>query len=227
MVSVVIPALNEEKTIAGVVAVARTHPQVDEVIVVDDGSTDDTAALAGAAGARVVSLKKNGGKAQAMEAGVESAMNDIILFLDADLIGLTHEHIDRIIGPVINGSRDMHVGVHARHLFWLNKLLRIFPIIGGERAVRVSLWRSVPQRYKRGFEIEPALNYFSKQAGRGMSFEIIRGLKRVIKEKKRGVVRGFIARLWMIGDIVGVSVNLYILKEIRKPFDILTTWIAS
>ncbi len=227
MVSVIIPAFDEEKTIATVVAVARTHPQVTEVIVVDDGSTDDTASRAEAAGVRVVSLKKNGGKAQAMEAGVESATNDIVLFLDADLIGLTHEHINRIIGPVVDGSRDMHVGIHARHSFWLNKLLRVFPIIGGERAVRVSLWRSVPAGYKKRFQIEIALNYFSKQAGRGMSFEIIRGLGRVIKEKKYGVLRGFIARLWMIGDIVAISFNLYIFKEIRKPFDILTTWIAS
>ncbi|MDQ5927612.1 MAG: hypothetical protein QG633_50 [Patescibacteria group bacterium] len=227
MVSVIIPAFDEEKTIATVVAVARTHPQVVEVIVVDDGSTDDTAARAEAAGARVVSLKKNEGKAQAMEAGVESATSDIVLFLDADLIGLTHEHINRIIGPVMDGSRDMHVGIHARHSFWLNKLLRVFPIIGGERAVRVSLWQSVPAGYKKRFQIEIALNYFSKQAGRGMSFEIIRGLERVIKEKKYGVLRGFIARLWMIGDIVAISVNLYIFKEIRKPFDILTAWIAS
>lgn len=227
MVSVVIPAFNEEKTITGVVAVARAHPQVKEVIVVDDGSTDGTAAVAEATGAQVLSLGDNRGKAQAMEAGVESATSDVILFLDADLIGLTHEHIDRIIGPVIDGSHDMHVGVHARPSFWLNKFLRVFPIIGGERAVRVSLWQSVPRDYKKRFQIEVALNYFSKQAGRGMSFEIIRGLGRVIKEKKYGVVRGFIARLWMMGDIVAVSFNLYILKEIRRPFDILATWIAS
>ncbi|WP_374712424.1 glycosyltransferase family 2 protein, partial [Symbiobacterium terraclitae] len=87
-VSVVIPAYNEAETVGDVVAACAKVPEIDEVIVVDDGSTDETAARARAAGAKVIEHGENRGKAAAMKSGYEATTAPVLLFLDADLIGL-------------------------------------------------------------------------------------------------------------------------------------------
>ena len=97
LVSVCIPSRNEAATVAGVVhAVIGPHLAeaggsglVDEVLVVDDASSDDTAAVAEAAGARVVRLAGSGGKGEAMAAGVEASVGDVVVFLDADVENTT------------------------------------------------------------------------------------------------------------------------------------------
>jgi glycosyltransferase involved in cell wall biosynthesis len=84
-VSVVIPAHNEGPTIEWIVAGVRRHaPAGTEVLVVDDGSADDTSALAVKAGARVVALECNQGKGCAIREGVRQAEGEILLFIDAD-----------------------------------------------------------------------------------------------------------------------------------------------
>lgn len=84
--SVVIPAYRAGDTIAATVAAARTLASVAEVIVVDDGSGDDTGAAARAAGADgVIVLPRNVGKGGALAAGVAAARHETLLFLDADL----------------------------------------------------------------------------------------------------------------------------------------------
>ncbi len=83
-VSVVLPAYNEQSTIAAVVDSCRSALPTSEILVVDDGSTDATAARAEAAGARVVRLPVNRGKGVALRLGIERAAGDVLVFLDAD-----------------------------------------------------------------------------------------------------------------------------------------------
>lgn len=84
-VSVVIAAYQEAATIEGVVARCRAHtPDLLEVLVVDDGCTDDTAARAAAAGARVLSLGRNRGKGAAIRAGLAAAKGERVVLLDGD-----------------------------------------------------------------------------------------------------------------------------------------------
>lgn len=216
MVSVVIPALNEADTIADVIASAIAHPYIDEVLVVDDGSTDVTAEVAEAAGARVIRLPHNSGKAAALDVGVRSAKADTLLFLDADVTGHTQQSLSRIMQPVIDGRFEMYVGVRARTTLMLNRALRFFPIIGGERALTRRLWEAVPANCRRGFQIEIALNYTSKQFEKGMGFELVHGTCHRIKEKKYGVVTGLVRRIVMIGDILAISLRLYVLARIKR-----------
>lgn len=211
MVSVIIPAFNEEATIARKVAEVVGHPSVCEVIVVDDGSTDETAALAERAGARVVRHAENGGKAAALDAGVATATGDNLLFLDADVTGYTHDTLSSIIEPVTSGRYEMFVGIRARRTIWLNRALHFFPIIGGERALTRGLWLAVPRDHKQGFQIEIAMNYCAKRVGKGMGFALIPGTKHHIKEKKYGVVVGLLRRLGMIRDVVAISFRLYVI----------------
>jgi glycosyltransferase involved in cell wall biosynthesis len=217
-ISAVVPARDECATIAGVIAALRAHPQIAEVIVVDDGSTDATADRARNEGARVISLPSSGGKAEAMEQGVAAARHDIIFFSDADLTGLTTDKVDLIVAPVVSGDYDMFVGVRGRKTYWTNRLLHFTPILGGERALWRALWEQVPAAHKKNFQIEIALNYYAKLNGHRMGFRVVPGIGQLIKERKRGLLPGLWARTLMIRDIVVVSAKLYLLSEARLAF---------
>ncbi len=84
-ISVVLPAFNEARTIGTIVRGCRAAlPAASEVLVVDDGSTDATAACAEEAGARVIRLAQNGGKGNALRLGIERSTGEVLVFLDAD-----------------------------------------------------------------------------------------------------------------------------------------------
>lgn len=217
-VSAIVPARDEGLTIRGVVEPLVRHPLIDEVIVVDDASTDDTAALARAAGATVISMPQNGGKAAAMSLGVEAARHEIILFSDADVTGLTQEKISGIVSPVATGEHDMFVGIRGRKTYWANRLLHFTPILGGERALRREIWNQVPASYKKNFQIEIALNFFAKLNGHRMGFMVVQGIGQVIKERKRGLLPGLWQRLSMIGDILLVSWRIYAVLQAQLLF---------
>jgi phosphoserine phosphatase len=104
-VSVVIPVLNESARIASVVRLALQSSRVGEVIVVDDGSIDDTPELAKTAGARVFTSKFIG-KGGSMEEGLLEARHDTILYLDGDLAGLSDNLVDQMTDPVLRGEAD-------------------------------------------------------------------------------------------------------------------------
>ncbi len=106
-VSVIIPAFNEDKTVGDVVKTVKKVDYIDEIIVVDDGSYDNTAQVAENAGATVIQHVKNRGKGAAIKTGFKNSKGDIIVFLDADIENLTPDQVDNIIQPIINGEADI------------------------------------------------------------------------------------------------------------------------
>lgn len=121
-VAVVIPAYNEADRVGATAAAAGTLPDVDVVVVVDDGSRDGTARVAGQAGAAVLRHARNRGKAAALETGAEAvhlldqresrADPRHLLFLDADL-GATAAAAGPLITPVSAGDADLAIAVFA------------------------------------------------------------------------------------------------------------------
>lgn len=104
-VSVVIPVLNESRTISRLVRWLLRDPRVGEVLVVDDGSVDNTPELATEAGARVITSSLLG-KGASMEDGLQAARCDLLVYLDGDLRGLCRDLIHRLVSPIESGSAD-------------------------------------------------------------------------------------------------------------------------
>lgn len=113
-VSVVLPALNEERTVGRIVSVIRRElmteavPLVDELVVMDSGSTDRTAEVAGDAGAKVVQrdeilprLPALPGKGEVLWRSLLATSGDIVCFVDADLEDFSADFVSGIVGPLL------------------------------------------------------------------------------------------------------------------------------
>jgi glycosyltransferase involved in cell wall biosynthesis len=113
-VSVIIPALNEEEPIGGVVREILATNVPAEIIVVDNGSTDRTADRARQAGARVVSEPRRG-YGRACQAGVAavSPQSEVIVFLDGDGSDCP-EFMDSLVKPIVQGQYDFVIGSRTR-----------------------------------------------------------------------------------------------------------------
>jgi glucosyl-3-phosphoglycerate synthase len=117
-VAVIIPAHNEADTVGAVLDAVRTYDElIDELVVVDDHSHDDTAVVAGRHGARVVGLDGGRGKGAAMAAGVAATRSDLVVFLDADVTNTTPDYVARLISPLMGEPRIQLVkGYYVRPL---------------------------------------------------------------------------------------------------------------
>jgi glycosyltransferase involved in cell wall biosynthesis len=179
-VAVVIPACNEAERIAATVAAAARIPAVDVVLVVDDGSTDDTARIAIAAGARAERHARNRGKAAAMTTGAAALPDaDVLVFLDADL-GDTAVGAAPLLAPVLEGRADMTIatlptqataggghGFVVRLSRWgIERATGFAPVqpLSGQRCLtRAAFARALP--LAPGFGVETALTIDLLRAG--------------------------------------------------------------
>ena len=196
-VAAIIPAYNEEATVGEVVEAVRSSPLIDEVIVISDGSHDQTKAMAEAAGAIVHLLPKNQGKGAAMLHGITHTDAPVVIFFDADLLGLTPDHIERILLPVLSGSRVMNVGLRDRG--FLNGLVPHLPLVGGERALMRHVIEGIPPKFVGGFMVESAMNYYCRSRGYPYGGVFLQSLKIRHKYEKVGWFLGAVQyiRMWI------------------------------
>jgi glucosyl-3-phosphoglycerate synthase len=185
-VSVVLPALNEEETVGDIVAVIRHDlmeqvPLVDEVVVVDSGSTDRTSEVAAAAGARVVHrddilprLPTVPGKGEVLWRSLLVTTGDIVCFIDADLKEFSSDFVSGIVGPLltdpgvdlVKAMYDRPLGsaagqggrvteLMARPLLNMHwpQLAGFVQPLGGEDAARRSLLERLPFPVGYGIEL--------------------------------------------------------------------------
>ncbi|MGH9112779.1 MAG: glycosyltransferase [Acidimicrobiales bacterium] len=197
----VIPAWNEAETVGTVVYAALDARLVDEVVVVDNASTDDTAAVAAQHGARVVH-EPTAGKGEAMRAGVAAVTDaDIIVFLDADLVGLRSDHIDGLVAAVVDGETDMACGLFDRGPVANPIFLEGLPVLTGQRALRRELFDQLDLKDVRGYRVEAALNSLVAQQGLRRCDQVLPGLwHRTKEEKLANPVVGFVTKLGMLAS---------------------------
>ena len=201
MVSVVIPALNEEETVSEIVSLLASIQLVDEIIVVCDGCTDNTAQFAKTSGARVIELSKNIGKGGAMMVGVRAASNDVILFLDADLLGLTEECVINLVTPVLRGNADMTVGIFEKGRMATDLAQTVAPFLSGQRAVKRSLLEGMSDLDASRFGVEIALTRFAVEKDMAVEEVVLKDMSHRMKEEKLGLVKGVAARMRMYWEI--------------------------
>lgn len=197
-----IPAYNEEKTLGDVIAVVREVPEIERIIVISDGSTDRTAAVARECGAVCIELQQNVGKGGALKLGIEQADAQVYLFLDADLIGLTAEHVRALLYPVLSGDAQMSLGVLERGRVATDLAHVVAPFLSGQRAVTREVLQGVSGMETARYGIEVAINRHLRKHRIPVRLVGMENLTHRTKEEKLGLLRGFVARLRMYWEIV-------------------------
>ena len=169
--AVLIPAYNEEDIIAETIEAAHRIPGVNKVIVVNDGSTDQTAQYAQKAGASVISTERNRGKGAALNLGLPLVDTDYLLLLDADL-GATAFEGKKLLEAVIKGQGDLVIGRFPTKkrksgfglvLTFACRIIRRFTglnlsaPLSGQRALNQKALRALGGRFAEGFGVEVAM----------------------------------------------------------------------
>jgi len=198
---VVIPAFNEEKTVGKVVFAAKQCALVAEVVVVSDGSKDQTASIAAQAGATVIDLPANRGKGGAMQAGVAAVVGDIYLFLDADLVGLTARHVCQMLEPIVEGRCEATLGLFGKGRLATDLAQKIAPFLSGQRAVTSRILSQIPDYTSSGWGVEMVFTKQLQLMGVPVAEVVLDGLTQVMKEEKSGLFVGAISRLRMYWQI--------------------------
>jgi glycosyltransferase involved in cell wall biosynthesis len=198
--TVLIPAYNEEATIAKVVRVAKEAGF--PVVVADDGSKDRTAQEAERAGAKVVRLGENRGKGGAIAEGLKAVATPLVLLLDADLLGLKPEHLHALLAPVARGEAEMTVGVFRGGRLSTDLAMRLTPFLSGQRALATEALKGVPGLAGARYDLELLLTRHARARGWRVRYLPLPGVSQVMKEEKRGLLKGFLHRLRMYWEIL-------------------------
>jgi len=200
---VVVPAYNEASRIGAVLEPLVACKEIGEIIVVDDGSDDGTSEVAVRFPVRLVRLDANRGKAAALDEGVRAAKNDVLLFLDADLVGLKADHVRRMLDAYRTGELDMVVGVFSNGRMNTDLAQKINPFASGQRVLPRRLWERAKENIEEmDYGIEIALSRLAAKEGWRKDKVKLDGVTHVLKEEKRGFAAGVWDRLKMYRDMV-------------------------
>jgi len=207
--SIIIPAFNEEKGIAEVIRrCKKICSKGDEIIVVDDGSTDSTAQIAKREGAIVVSYKQNKGKAFALKTGFNKAKNEVVVTIDADCT-YPPEAIPRMMRELENA--DLVVGTRFRRMWpkdlaWhrvlANKIGALFAsvllqrkvtdVTTGLRAFRKKVLQEMPEIKAKGLDFEA--EFTARAITKGLRYKEV---KIVAEMRKGNSTLSFFKHLWL------------------------------
>jgi hypothetical protein len=204
--SAILPSYNEAEGMAEVLAVLRQVPELDEILVVDDGSTDDTAALTLQSAIkdtriRLIQLPANQGKGQAIFCGAAATQAEALLLLDADLKDLKPGHIQDLVEPVLAGRADMSLGLFRSGHLNTDLSHRATPWLSGQRCLKADLLNSMDLQAAAGYGFETALTISARQQHARTQVVFLTGVWHPPSELHRGFLKGVGQRARMYSHI--------------------------
>jgi glycosyltransferase involved in cell wall biosynthesis len=157
-------------------------------------------------------LVENRGKGGALKAGLDNFRADVVLFLDADLLGLTPKHVLNLLEPVINDEADMTIGIFEGGRIATDLAQKMAPYLSGQRALKFSLLERISDLDIARFGVEVALNRFMESSAIRVKEVVLHDMSHVMKEEKMGVWKGMAARMKMYWEIIKYLTRVYSLK---------------
>jgi len=206
LITAIIPVHNESQGIGRVLETVCQYATIQEIIVVDDGSTDDSVQTVVQAQVcdnrvRLITHAENRGKGQAVYSGLQTTQADLILMLDADLRGLRVQHLEELILPVVVDGLDMTIGIFRGGRFYSDFSHWATPWLSGQRC----LWREhlekICWKAAEGYGLETAITVASARNHWRCKKVIWRGVSHPPSELHRGLLGGFLNRAKMYAQI--------------------------
>jgi len=206
-ISAIVPAFNEEKTVTGVVEVLLNNPLINEVICVNDGSTDKTLTVLESFKDKIqlINFSKNKGKSYALVEGIKKAKGEIITFFDADLTNLSDNHIKTLVDPILESKFKVVLGYPSNG--WLPNP---FSDLTGERAYfKKDLVPYLDRMAKTKFGVEIFLNdLFAKNETKKVPLKQLRGLYKYEKHNSTNAIKEYLGEVVEIAQEIGKKEGL-------------------
>lgn len=228
--SIILPCLNEAASLKLLIPVLKQHQPTAEILIVDDGSTDDSATVAKQLGATVISHPYRKGNGAAIKSGARAATGEILVFMDADnqhnpadiarLVNKLEEGYDMVVGARDAGSqaslgRSLANGFYNRLASWIVEH-PVADLTSGFRAVRAKQFREFLYLLPNTFSYPTTITMAFFRAGYNIQYIPIVAAKRIGKSHIRPLKDG--VRFLMIIFKIG---TLYSPLKIFVPFSAL------
>jgi glycosyltransferase involved in cell wall biosynthesis len=202
----IIPAYNEGGRIGKVLAALREVSELEQIIAVDDGSTDSTVddirqAATFDARIRLLSMSTNQGKGQAVLAALSTVQAPYILMLDADLVNLAPSHIRGLIDPVSHGTADMTLGLFRGGHFTTDLSHWGTPWLTGQRCMKAELFGFLNKEKAGGYALEIALTVAAQRHNLKVRHIPMRGVWHPSSAYHRGLRTGLKWHINMVQQI--------------------------
>lgn len=219
--SAIVPVFDEAGTVGGVIKILLKSPLINEVIAVNDGSTDRSLEILKGFGKRIklTNLRRNRGKGFALASGIRRATGEIVTFWDADFTNLTPEHIETVLKPLFDGTVKAVVG-------YIRSKTEVTKPLGGQRAYyKRDLLPYLDEMSSTRFGVEIYLNgLFKKEETAKILLKELNSLRKEEKYETPKATKEYI-RMWL--EIIKalakredlLSVDIQILNKISETSD--------
>ncbi len=208
-ISAILPAFDESPRMEPVLSCAVDSGLFSDVVVVDDGSRDDTLSVAREFPVITARHERNMGKGSALQSGLNLVGDsDVVVFLDADLIGLTAEHLESLVKSVIDRpSLGMAVARFIEGRRTVDLQQRWFAILNGQRALSRAFLQRLPDLSWTRFGVEVLMTWLARDMQVPVRTVLWRGVTHYTKEEKFGPLMGFYARLKMYKEVLATCLT--------------------
>ncbi len=222
----IICVFNEQDTVGNVIISTSKEQFIDEIVVVNDGSTDNSKNIIDKLkfefNLQVIHFDKNKGKGYAMAIGVENATHDIVVFIDADQTKITPNYTSELIKPLVNNEFEMVLGYSTVNV--LTKEINPLKILTGERALFKNDIMPILEKIKQSrFGVETLLFFYYMSVEKSIKFTRLPGLKHRDKYKKasfKEATSNYIGEGW---EIVSAALKNHdlVLKSLQRKKSIM------